>query len=132
MEDKVTAFEITDMDGFYKSLTNEAFSESAILVGKKFFRRTKKDMETFKKLVIDYKEKLVPKDEFIIHEIEKCLFTTAEHGNSTYIMPNDMEYVIEKVSNEITYNIMSHLTKNDVLEMCYSPESEDVIWRIKK
>lgn len=132
MEDKITAFEITDMEGFYKSLTNEAFSDSAMLVGKSFFRKTKKDMGVFKKLIIDDKEKLIPKENFILHEIEKCVFSTAEHTNSTFIMPSDMEYVIEKIANEITYNIMSHLTEKDVLEMCYSPDTEDVIWRIKK
>ena len=132
MNDNVTAFEITNFDGFYKSITDEAFTDSALLVGKSFFRKSKKDMNTFKKHVVDAKNKLMPKQEFILKEIEKCVFSTVEHKKSMFILPKDMEYVIGKLSDEITYNIMSHLTDNDILEMCYSPDAADIIWRIKK
>jgi hypothetical protein len=132
MEQKITAFEITDMEGFYKSLTTEAFSDSALIVGKSFFRKNKKDMKIFKRFIIDDKDKLMPTDEYIIDELEKYIFSTSEHVGSSFIMPNDMEYVIGKISNQITYNIMSHLTDNDILEMCFSPTTQDFIWRVKK
>ena len=130
--DNVTAFEITNLDGFYESIAAEAFTDSALLVGKSFFRKNKKDMNVFKKHVIDKRDILTPKPEYILNEIMKCVFSTAEHKEAMFILPKDMEYLIGKISNDITYNIMSHLTDNDILEMCYSPTTEDVIWRIKK
>ena len=131
-EDKITAFEITDLEGFYKSLIEEAFKESALLVGKSFFKRNKKDITSFKKHVIDKKSIHVPNDDMVLNEIEKRIFSTKERRDSYFILPKDMEFVIEKLSNEITYKIMSHLTDEEILEMCFSPETNDFIWRIRK
>lgn len=132
MSDNVTAFEITNFDGFFKSVTDEAFNDSALLVGKSFFRKTKTDMNKFRKHIVERKDMLIPKHEVILKEIEKCVFSTVENKDAMYILPKDMEYVINKVSDAITYNIMSHLTDVELVEMCYSPKTEDIIFRLKK
>ena len=131
-EDKVTAFQITDFDGFFKSIKDEAFTDSAMLVGKKFFYNKKSMISVFKKHVVHKKDILMPPDKDMVVEIEKLVFSTADHKDSHFIMPKDMEYLIGKLSNQITYNIMSKLTDADVLEMCFSTETQDIIWRLKK
>ena len=132
MGDNVTAFEIVDFAGFYESLVNEAFSDSALLVGKRFFRKSKKDMEIFKRHVIDKKTSLIPEEKYIVDEITKHLFSTEVSGTVNYILPKNIEIIISNLSNEITYKIMSNLTDTNYMEMCYSPEDDDIIWRIKK
>lgn len=132
MGDNVSAFEIIDFTGFYESLVNEAFSDSALLVGRRFFRKSKKDMDIFKKHVVEKKTSLIPEEKYIVEEIAKHLFATEASGTVNYILPKDMEIVISNLSNEITYKIMSNLTNTDIMEMCYSPEDDDIIWRIKK
>lgn len=132
MGDNVSAFEIIDFTGFSESLVNEAFSDSALLVGRRFFRKSKKDMNIFKKHVVEKKSSLIPEEKYIVEEIAKHLFATEARGAANYILPKDIEIVISNLSNEITYNIMSNLTNTDIMEMCYSPEDDDIIWRIKK
>jgi hypothetical protein len=129
-EDKsLLAYQITDIDGFCQSITIEAFSDAAKFVGKKFFKKTKKDMKDFKDHVIDDKENLLPSDDEVIDELEKYIFSTAEDSFGYYIMPADIEYLVYKLKNAISYNIMSKLTEVEILEMCFSSQENDVIWR---
>jgi len=128
----ITAYEISDFDEFCKSIADEAFSDSAILIGKNFFRKNKKDITLFRKTILDNKERHIPEEEYVMREIMRFVFSTAEKKNAMYIMPTDMEYIIEKLSNEISYRMMSKLTDEDFLEMCYSPYTDDIIWRMKK
>jgi hypothetical protein len=131
-EEKVNVFEITNFDGFCESITNEAFSDSAIFVGKKFFKNKKNLATVFKKKVIERKEELIPSEKTITNTVNKFLFASPEHKTSQFIMPDDINFLISLVSNDITYNIMSTLTDLKILEMCYDPITEDVIWRLKK
>lgn len=131
-EYSIKAFKITNIEDFFKSITDEAFMGSAMFVGKTFFKRTKKDMKVFKKLVVDKKSSLIPPDEQIIKEIENYVFSLNESGDDVYIFPKDMEAIIAKISNEISYKIMSSLTDASILELCYSSQTNDFIWRIKK
>ena len=132
MGDNITAFEITDIEGFMKSITDEAFTDSALLVGKSFFRKNKTDMVKFKVNIVDKKNLLIPKNEIILSLIEKCIFSTESSKDTIYIMPEDIEYIIGKISDDITYKILSHLTEMDFVEMCYSPLANDIIFRLKK
>lgn len=132
MAEKIQAFQILDFDGFFKSIIAEAFIGSAMFVGKSFFRKTKKDMKIFKNLVIGNKDKLIPTDYDIMDEVNKYIFLREDDDKYPYILSADVEIVLGKVSDDITYKIMSSLADEDFLELCYSKDTDDFIWRIKK
>ncbi len=131
-EDKVTAYEIIDVEGFCNSISEEAFNDSALLVGKSFFRRKKKDLNVFRKNIIGMKSKYIPEVDEILDEAEKYIFSTPNNKRSSYILPEHIDNLIDDMKNRITYKMLSHLTDVEYIELCYSPLTEDIVWRIKK
>lgn len=121
--------EIDDLEDFLLYIKSESFKvflRKMLTISKDLYNTedqifiTEKEKDFIEKRLDDYE---------ILYDIER--YVLDGENNTLYIYKEDTVNIIMRIANDMVSNFLNNLVEENILEMCWDPNNNEFMWRMK-